>query len=164
MSSSSRQSESRTNANETTAVPSEPVITENDVYRLIGNSRRRAVINILLSENEPMLLSELARQTAELTSEREDVEPSDIYKSVYVSLQQNHLPKLHEQGVIEYDADAGSVAPGPELYRFTSYVQQGQTGTPLDRLQSLDPTLVVALVTLGVVLGFLLALAAGVAV
>ncbi|WP_139246815.1 DUF7344 domain-containing protein [Halogranum amylolyticum] len=144
-------------------MPSEPVLTENDVYRLIGNSRRRAVINILLSENESVMLSELARQTAAVTSEREDTDPSDIYKSVYVSLQQNHLPKLDERGVVEYDADAGTVAPGPELYRFGPYVQQQPSDAPLDRLRHLDPRVVVVLVTIGVVLGFLLALVAGVA-
>ena len=152
------------NANETTVVPSEPVLTENDVYQLIGNSRRRAVINILLSEHQSMALSELARRTAELTSRRSGDDPSDIYKSVYVSLQQNHLPKLHERGVVEYDADAGTIAPGPHLYRFVPYVQQQETQRLLDRIQQLDPTLAVALVTLGVVLGFLLALLAGVAV
>jgi hypothetical protein len=152
------------NANEPTVVPAETALTENDVYQLIGNSRRRAVINILLSENEPVMLSELARQTAELTSEREGVEPSDIYKSVYVSLQQNHLPRLHEQDVVEYDSDVGSVAPGSQLYRFAPYVQQHATGTLVDRVRQIDPTIVVALVTLGVVLGFLLALVAGVAV
>lgn len=152
------------NSNETTVVPPKLVLTEDDVYRLIGNSRRRAVINILLRENRPVTLSELARQTAELTTDREDVDPGDVYKSVYVSLQQNHLPKLHERGVVEYDADAGSVAPGPELSRFTPYVRAGSGGPFLARLRHLDPTLVVALVALGVVVGFLLAVAVGVAV
>jgi hypothetical protein len=147
------------NSIETTAVPSDSVLAENTVYQLIGNSRRRAVINILLSENQSVTLSELARQTAEMTSESEGVEPSDIYKSVYVSLQQNHLPKLHEHGVVVYDA--GSVAPGPELHRFVPYVRRQRATTPLDQLRQLDPTLVVALVALGVVLGILLAFAAG---
>lgn len=149
------------NSIETTAVPSDAVLAENTVYQLIGNSRRRAVINILLSENQSVMLSELARQTAEVTSEREGVDPSDIYKSVYVSLQQNHLPKLHEHGVVVYDADAGSVAPGPELHRFVPYVHRQRATTTVDQLRQLDPILVVALVALGVVLGVLLAVAAG---
>lgn len=149
------------NSIETTAVPSDTVLAENTVYQLIGNSRRRAVINILLSKNQSVTLSELARQTAEVTSERENVDPSDIYKSVYVSLQQNHLPKLHEHDVVVYDVDSGSVSPGPQLHRFVPYIQSQRTPTPVDQLRQLDPTLLVALVALGVVLGLLLAFVVG---
>lgn len=149
------------NSIETTAVPPDTVLAENTVYQLIGNSRRRAVINILLSENQPVMLSELARQTAEVTSEREGVEPSDIYKSVYVSLQQNHLPKLHEHDVVVYDVDAGSVAPGPQLHRFVPYVGRQRATTTVDQLRQLDPMLVVLLVVFGVVLGLLLAFLVG---
>ncbi|SFL55350.1 hypothetical protein SAMN04487950_4186 [Halogranum rubrum] len=148
------------NSIETTAAPSDTVLAENTVYQLIGNSRRRAVINILLSENQPIALSELARQTAEVTSEHEGMKPSDIYKSVYVSLQQNHLPKLDKHDVVVYDVDAGSVAPGPQLHRFVPYVRR-QRATTVDQLRRLDPTLVVALVALGVVLGLLLAFVVG---
>jgi hypothetical protein len=152
------------NHNETPVVPSTTTLTENDVYQTIGNSRRRAVINILLSENRTVPLSDLARQIAEVSSELEGTDPNDMYKSVYVSLQQNHLPKLDAQGAVEYDAETGAVSPGPHLYYFAPYIHRESPEWGLARLRELDPTLVVFLVVLGVVLGFLLALVVGIVV
>lgn len=147
-----------TYTNPPAATPDDAELTENQVYHLIGNSRRRAVIDIMLAENRTLSLSELARRTAAETAARDDTDPTTIYKSVYVSLQQNHLPKLDAQGVVDFDPERGTVAPGPRLSRLSSYVHPGPTGSLLARVRAADPVVVALSVLLGVVLGLVLAL------
>lgn len=142
-----------TYTNSTATAPGDGELTENQVYHLIGNSRRRAVIDIMLAENRTLSLSELARRTAAETAARDGTDPSTIYKSVYVSLQQNHLPKLDAQDVVDYDPERSTVAPGPRLSSLSTYVHPGATGSLAARLRALDPLVVVLLVLVGVVLG-----------
>lgn len=147
-----------TYTNPTATAPDDTELTENQVYHLIGNSRRRAVIDIMLAENRTLTLSELARRTASETAATDETDPRTIYKSVYVSLQQNHLPKLDEQGVVDYDPERGTVAPGPRLSLLSSYVNSGQTGSFVTRLRAADPAVVGIAVLFGLLLGMVLAL------
>lgn len=39
-------------------------------------------------------------------------------KSVYVSLKQHHLPRLEEEGVVEFDAENGQITPTPRASFF----------------------------------------------
>lgn len=149
-----------TYTNQTATAPDDAGLTENQVYHLIGNSRRRAVIDIMLAENRTLSLSELARRTAAETAADDETDPTTIYKSVYVSLQQNHLPKLDAQEVVDYDPERGTVGPGPRLSVLSSYVHPEATGPLTARLRALDPVVVALLVLVGVVLGVSLALLA----
>lgn len=147
-----------TYTNHPATAPDDVGLTENQVYHLIGNSRRRAVVDIMLAENRTVTLSELARRTAAETAARDETDPTTIYKSVYVSLQQNHLPKLDAQDVVDYDPERGTVAPGPRLSLLSPYVHPSATGPLTARLRAVDPLVVALLVLTGVVLGVSLSL------
>lgn len=81
-----------------------------DVFILLSNSRRRAVLE-LLSERHESTVYELSRHIA---GRENDVPPEQVTakqrKRVYIGLHQNHLPAMDKQGVIEYDKNRGTVA------------------------------------------------------
>jgi hypothetical protein len=60
-----------------------------------------------------MTLNELAEQIA---GDENDIGVEDLSsqqrKRVYVSLHQNHLPKMDDMGVVDYDRDRGTIALG----------------------------------------------------
>lgn len=73
-----------------------------DVFEILKNSRRRAVLEYLNATNESATKGELA----EAIAAKENKKPissltSQERKRVYVSLYQFHLPKMESAGVIE---------------------------------------------------------------
>ena len=102
---------------------------ESEVFHILGNDRRREIICTLAEENEELSVSDLARQIAD---KEEDVESSkNLYKSVYVSLQQTHLPKLAEKDIVIYDKDTQRVDSGPTFSQIQPYLREtnGQATT-----------------------------------
>jgi hypothetical protein len=55
-----------------------------------------------------MRVRDLSEAVATLET-AEDPPPRNKRQSVYVSLHQTHLPKLHELGIVTYDADSKAV-------------------------------------------------------
>lgn len=95
-----------------------------DVLSLTSDSRRRQVLYCLLS-NERTDLQSLALQIA--AWERDETIASverDASQSVEISLHHNHLPKLAEIGVVEYDARAGDVVRGDRFADVESVVDE----------------------------------------
>ncbi|KTG07843.1 hypothetical protein AUR64_01900 [Haloprofundus marisrubri] len=92
------------------------------MFDLLKNDRRRMVMALLADEVESVTIGDVARTIA-ATEAEETPAPEKVYKSVYVSLQQTHLPKLAENGVIEYNRSTGTVAPGPNLDDVLVYVE-----------------------------------------
>jgi hypothetical protein len=80
---------------------------EAEVFTVLGNARRRATIRYL--EAAPAVtVGELAAAVAAVES-GESPPPRRARESVYASLHQTHLPKLHELGVLDYDRSTGEV-------------------------------------------------------
>ena len=83
------------------------------VCELISNARRRAVIKRLsvLEDDEATTLGDLARRIA---GEEYDIPPEQVSqnqrKSVYISLRQNHLPKLAETEIVVWDKRGGDIS------------------------------------------------------
>jgi len=97
----------------------EPIALDTDeVFYLLGNDRRRAIVLALVDDAGPRDVSELASEIAG--------EDDGSYKSVYVSLQQSHLPQLDENGVVEYDAEDRTVGRGPRFDEMASYVDPAE--------------------------------------
>jgi hypothetical protein len=93
----------------------EPVTLGTDeIFYLLGNDRRRSTVLALAEDADTRDVSDLADQIAG------DGEGS--YKSVYVSLQQSHLPQLDEHDVIDYDSEARTVRRGARFDELASYV------------------------------------------
>lgn len=105
-----------------TPEPCDRELSRNEIFDILRNSRRRAVINHLRMAGTSMTLGELAEQIAsdecdasvkQLTSKQR--------KRVYVSLHQNHLPKMDSKGVVNYDQDRGTVELG-DISRVTPHL------------------------------------------
>lgn len=89
---------------------SQEEISQDDIFDLLSNPRRRFVINYLLREDRPVGIQELSRELATWEFEVEPEELTDQQeKRIYVALYQTHVPKLEEAGVVDYDADASLI-------------------------------------------------------
>jgi DNA-binding transcriptional ArsR family regulator len=85
-------------------------ITQDVVYEILSNPRRRFVLSYLREHGEPIALTDLATVVA---ARENDIDQADLTdrqeKRVYVSLYQTHIPKLEKIGIVDYDSDAGTV-------------------------------------------------------
>jgi len=86
-----------------------PQLSTDEAFKLLSNHRRRYAVHHLQREGDAEI-GDLSQQVAawENDTESAEVTPTER-KRVYTSLQQFHLPKLDEKGVIEYDERAGEV-------------------------------------------------------
>lgn len=86
-------------------------LSRDEAFETLSNRRRRYIIHYLRDEDQPVALSDLAEQIAAWENDTEilDISASER-KTVYTSLQQFHLPKMDEMGVVEFDRRAGTVS------------------------------------------------------
>ncbi|WP_049901136.1 hypothetical protein [Natrinema sp. J7-1] len=96
-------------------------LEESEVFHILGNDRRRAIVQLLAEEGGQIDVSDVATEIAATESDTTPV-PNNLYKSVYVSLQQTHLPQLEEDAVIEYDSDAKTIQSGRHFEAVLQYV------------------------------------------
>ena len=84
-----------------------------ELFEVLQNDRRRAVLECLCAHDGASDLTDLAVWIA---AEEHNIDPETVSdrqrKSVYVSLYQNHLPRLGEAELVERDRDSGTVALG----------------------------------------------------
>ena len=138
-----------------TRVESTDGMDESEVFHILGNDRRREIICTLIAEDGVMTVSDLARRIA--TEEGGDESSKNLYKSVYVSLQQTHLPKLAEKEIVVYDTDAQRVEAGPAFLQIRPYLRETNR-----RISPLRSTVPLSLSALGLLVA--LGLAVGVSV
>ncbi|MCG1003740.1 MULTISPECIES: hypothetical protein [Halobacterium] len=72
-----------------------------EIHDVLSNDRRWRVLE-LLGDDEPRDLRSLANDIAAAES-GESPAPRQARQSVYVTLHQNHLPKLDSLGIVQYD-------------------------------------------------------------
>mgnify|MGYP000371510268 CR=1 FL=1 len=84
--------------------------TEQEVFDILSNRRRRYALYALLND-ESATIGSLAEQIAAWENDCtiEDVTPTER-KRVYTALQQSHLPKLERVGLINFDTETGRVS------------------------------------------------------
>ncbi|ELY67162.1 DUF7344 domain-containing protein [Natrinema versiforme] len=121
-------------------------LAESEVFHILGNDRRRAIVQLLAEEGGQIDVSDVATEIAATESDTTPV-PNNLYKSVYVSLQQTHLPQLEEDAVIEYDSDAKTIQPGRHFDEVLQYVD----GHAADHSQVLGLHLVLCVFGLAVI-------------
>ncbi|WP_435146440.1 DUF7344 domain-containing protein [Halobaculum sp. P14] len=80
-----------------------PELPETAIHDVLRNERRRRLLS-LLTDRATASVSDLAERIAEQESD-EVPAPRDVRQSVYVSLQQTHIPKLVRLGIVEQDGD-----------------------------------------------------------
>lgn len=99
-----------TDAESITGQPAQEDVTTDEVFELLSNQRRRFALHYLKHRDETAQLGELSEHVAswENGTELHEVDSAER-KRVYTSLQSHHLPKMDEQGVVDYDDRAGVV-------------------------------------------------------
>ena len=99
-------------------------LEESEIFHILGNDRRRAIVTLLAESPERIDVSDIATEIAERETDTSPA-PNNLYKSVYVSLQQTHLPQLEEDDVIDYDPDSKTIRPGAHFEDVLGYIDDG---------------------------------------
>lgn len=81
-------------------------LTKDEVFDVLSNSRRRRFLYLLYKRGGEADLRDLARDIA---AAENDVPPEEVedqvFKRLYISLYQTHVPKLEDHGLVTYDKD-----------------------------------------------------------
>lgn len=106
-------------------------LSQDTVFDLLSNSRRRFVLHYLERADGPVRLSELAAEIAAIENEVSvDELTSQQRKRTYVSLYQTHIPKLQDAGAVSYDAETGRVELAAGAGEIGDYFQQQGSDRP----------------------------------
>ena len=99
-------------------------LTKDEVFTLLSNPRRRCVLHYLRGVDEAAELGEMATRIAawENDTTAEELTP-DQRKAVYTSLQQTHLKKLDEAGIVEFDTEQKEVWPTETAEEIEVYLE-----------------------------------------
>lgn len=85
-------------------------LSDDKMFHLLQNERRRQVIRYLSDVEGTVSMRDIAEQVAAWEHDTSvQALKSDERQRVYIPLYQNHLPKLDEEGVIEYNQSRGTV-------------------------------------------------------
>jgi len=96
---------------------------KDDIYHLLQNSRRRAVVRYFATFDEPASLGELAEQIAAWECDTSvDAVTKDQRQRVYIALYQSHLDKLDAHDVIEYDGTQGAIHTASNFHLLRAYL------------------------------------------
>ena len=108
----------------------EQTVAREDLYDLLGNCRRRYVIDYLREHREPTSLDTLARHVAARENGTSVAEVTTAErKRVYTSLQQTHLPRMDEVDVVEFDKERGMITPADQLAEFSLHLDVVSTNS-----------------------------------
>lgn len=85
-------------------------LSQDDLFSLLSNPRRRFILRHLDRSEEPIQLQDLATEVAAWENETEPENLTDKQrKRVYVSLYQTHIPRLEEAGIVDHDGNTGEI-------------------------------------------------------
>lgn len=100
-----------------------PRLSDDDVFEVLYNRRRRAVVRHLREWGGSGSVSDLAERIAADENDT-TVQQLSSYerKRVYVALYQNHLPKMDDLGVVDYDKNRGTVEFRAPAERLEPYI------------------------------------------
>jgi hypothetical protein len=109
---------------EASTAPDSSSITRAGAFEILDCRRRRQVLRYLLeSPKETVKLYDLTRQIAAWENDEElESVTSDQRMRVYTALRQSHLPKMDDKGVLEFDADRGTVTLTDEASKLAVYM------------------------------------------
>lgn len=107
-----------------------PELSSDDIFHLLQTNRRRDTIRYLLEEEGAVKMRDVAEYVAARENDTTIAELSSTERQrVYIPLYQSHLPKLDEEGVVEYNQPRGIVEPTDQLEIFAPYIEATEKGT-----------------------------------
>ena len=99
------------------------MLPRDEIFHLLQNERRRLVLRYLTEHGDDIEMREVAEQVAAWENDTTVAGlTSDARQRVYIALYQSHLPKLDENGVIEYDRNRGTIEPCTPLSQLEPYL------------------------------------------
>jgi len=99
-------------------------VSEDELFDVLANQRRRFAVHLLKREDEDRVaIGDMAEQIAAWENGIDTAEiTGNERKRVYTALQQSHLPKMDEAGVVEFNKNRGVVEPTPALQDVDLYM------------------------------------------
>lgn len=97
-----------------------------EIHDVLSNDRRWRTLELLANDN-PQDLRSLADDIAAAES-GESPAPREVRQSVYVTLHQNHLPKLDSLDIVEYDDTSKMVELGDRADEIDVYLEVVEGG------------------------------------
>ncbi|ELZ79719.1 DUF7344 domain-containing protein [Haloferax larsenii] len=98
---------------------------KDEIYHLLQNERRRNVLRYLRGREGPVQMRDIAEQVAAWEHDTTvQALMSDQRQRVYIALYQAHLPKLDEEGIIDYNQSRGIVEKKPHANRLIEYLER----------------------------------------
>ena len=114
-------------AHETDEAEQPETLAKDDLFHLLQNERRRRAVRFLLDQEGGVDMGDVAEHIAALENDVAVAELSSAQrKRVYVGLYQCHLPKLDEEGVIDYDKNRGRVSRTERTEALAPYLLVGE--------------------------------------
>jgi len=106
-----------------------PDLSDDDVFEVLYNRRRRAVVRHLVEGDGSGSVGDLAERIAADENDTTVRQLSSYErKRVYVALYQNHLPKMDDLGVVDYDKNRGTVRLRDPAERLEPYLGEPDGG------------------------------------
>lgn len=83
-----------------------------DALSVLSHRRRRVTIEVMRTHEDTLTLADLAEEVTSRLTGRPIVDvDAETVAEVYISLYHDHLPRLVEAGLLEYDQDRDLVSP-----------------------------------------------------
>jgi len=99
-------------------------LSKGEIFDVLQNKRRRFVLQYLRRHGGPVELGDLATQVAawEYETSCEGISKKQR-KRVYTTLQQTHLPRMADVGIVAYDSDDGVIDTTSQTDDLTVYLE-----------------------------------------
>lgn len=98
-------------------------LSEDQIFHLLQNQRRRWVLKYLEGRDGQVRMGDIAEQVAAWEHDTTvKALTSKERQRVYIPLYQNHLPKLDEEGIIDYNQSRGYVERLPPADQLIPYL------------------------------------------
>jgi DNA-binding transcriptional ArsR family regulator len=99
-------------------------LSKGEIFDVLQNERRRYTLQYLRENSGPVALGDLASHVAAMEYDCDSTDVSSAQrKRVYTTLQQTHLPRLDEAGIVEYDSDDNLISTTPQTQELTVYLE-----------------------------------------
>jgi hypothetical protein len=105
--------------------PTETVapLSKDDTFHLLQNERRRMALAYLNEQTGTVEMRDVAEQVAAWENDTTVQQlHSDERQRVYIALYQTHLPKLDDEGVIDYNQSRGLIETTPHVADLCEYI------------------------------------------